>query len=244
MNAASPSARFEVHRFPGVAELTAAVAARWLSELAAPRLPGKPFTVALSGGRIATPLYRAVVAASAARRTDWTDVAFFLADERWVPLNDPESNFRLAREELFTPLNLASAQLHPLHVHEDLEFATAQAQAEVLRATSRAPTGEPIFDLILLGMGEDGHVASLFPDAPPAVVGSRAVYLAVTGPKPPPQRVTLSYAALAAARRVWVLVSGPGKAAAWTESLRPDGVTPLARVLQSRRQTVLFTDLP
>lgn len=239
-----PIDRCEVHRFPGVPELTEAVAARWLAELTAPRVPGKPFTVALSGGRIAPPLYRAIVAASNARPTDWTDVAFFLADERWVPLDDPESNFRLAREGLFTPLKLATTQLHPLHVHDDLEFATAQAQAEVLRATSRTADGDPIFDLILLGLGEDGHVASLFPGAPPVITESRAVYLAVTGPKPPPQRVTLSYAVLAAARRVWVLVSGPGKADAWAESLRPEGTTPLARVIRSRRHTVLFTDLP
>ena len=98
-----------------------------------------------------------------------------------------------------------------------------------------------MIDLVFLGMGEDAHVASLFPSDTEAIK-SQAVYRAVTGPKPPPRRVTLGYAALSAAREVWVLASGRGKAEALRASLSKSGDTPLARVLQSRENTEILTD--
>jgi 6-phosphogluconolactonase len=103
---------------------------------------------------------------------------------------------------------------------------------------------QPILDLIFLGMGEDGHVASLFPGEMETADSGKAVYRAVNhSPKPPPNRITLGYPAIAAARHVWVLVSGAGKAAALLESLKPDGKTPLARVIQSRSMTKIFSDI-
>jgi 6-phosphogluconolactonase len=230
--------------FPNTRALTDAVARRWLAEVTAGATHGKGFSVALSGGRIARPLYETVVATTGTRLEPWREVEFFFADERWVPLDDPASNYRLARQYLFDPLRIANHRVHPLQVSGELEFAVTQAQAEVLRATTLNVQGDPVLDLVILGMGEDGHVASLFPDAPPAVFESRAVYLAVRGPKPPPQRVTLSYAVLAAARRVWVLVSGAGKGSVLKASLAAAATTPLAHVLRSRRHTVLFTDSP
>ena len=235
--------RIELLRFPDAASLADAAGRRWVAEVAAGATHGKAFSVALSGGRIAPALYAAAVAASSGGVDLWREVEFFFADERWVPLDDPESNYRLARQHLFDPLGIADRRIHPLSVSADIECAVAQAQADVLRATTVNEHGDPMFDLVLLGMGEDGHVASLFPDAPPAVSQSRAVYLPVTGPKPPPQRVTLSYAVLAAARRVWVLASGPGKQAALDASMGPGGRTPLARVVESRKHTVILTDV-
>ena len=101
--------------------------------------------------------------------------------------------------------------------------------------------GQPVIDLVFLGMGEDAHVASLFPGDTEAVE-SQVVYRAVTGPKPPPRRITLGYPALAAAREVWVLASGEGKAGALRDSLDAGSDTPLGRVLQSREETEIFTD--
>ena len=105
-------------------------------------------------------------------------------------------------------------------------------------------TGRPILDLALLGMGEDGHVASLFPKDMAQMTATSDVYRAVVGPKPPPNRVTLCYGALEAAREAWVLVSGPGKAEALRESLSPAGRTPLAQVIQLRAITSVYTDIP
>ena len=104
-------------------------------------------------------------------------------------------------------------------------------------------TGQPELDLVFLGMGEDGHVASLFPRASEEAVRSKSVYLPVIASKPPPQRITLNFAALAAARQVWVLVSGAGKQSALRESLSEAGRTPLVRVLRARGQTLVFSDL-
>ena len=93
-------------------------------------------------------------------------------------------------------------------------------------------------------MGEDGHVASLFPNAPASVIQCETPYLAVrSSSKPPPLRISLSYAAIAAARDAWILISGAGKEAALRESLRPNARTPLARILRSRGRTRIFTDI-
>ena len=101
--------------------------------------------------------------------------------------------------------------------------------------------GQPVLDLVFLGMGEDGHVASLFPNDTEAFE-NHAVYRAVTGPKLPPRRITLGYPALIEARAVWVLASGEGKADILRASLTDDNSTPLARVLSSRTHTEIFTD--
>ena len=101
--------------------------------------------------------------------------------------------------------------------------------------------GQPKLDLIFLGMGEDGHVASLFPEDKEALE-SKAVYRVVTSPKPPPRRITLGFPALAAAHEVWVLASGEGKAEALRQSQSPKGNTPLAKVLRDRTHTEIFTD--
>jgi 6-phosphogluconolactonase len=101
-----------------------------------------------------------------------------------------------------------------------------------------------MFDLIFLGLGEDGHVASLFPGEPENISICRTVYRAVmNSPKPPPQRVTLGFQAIAAANQVWMLASGMGKTGALQESISPGGATPFARVLKLRTQTRIFTDI-
>ena len=92
-------------------------------------------------------------------------------------------------------------------------------------------------------MGEDGHVASLFPGEPEGVSGNPAVFRSVTAVKPPPKRLTLGYPALAAASQVWVLASGSGKEGALRNSLSPNGSTPLARVIKLRSQTRILTDI-
>lgn len=219
-----------------------------LREHLAARLPAAPvFTLALSGGRLAGPLGDALVAAERAGHAPVLTapaVHFFFADERCVPPEHPESNFAQAQARLFGPLEVPPERVHRLRGEADPAAAAAQAEQE-LRALTATPPGQwPRLDLVLLGMGEDGHVASLFPEAPAAVTESRSVYIPVTGPKPPPQRLTLTYAALAAARALWVLVSGPGKAATLAAALRPDSRLPLARVLREQPKARVFTDLP
>ena len=103
----------------------------------------------------------------------------------------------------------------------------------------------PVLDLVLLGMGEDGHVASLFPGDAKTGSDSQSVFLSVeNSPKPPPSRVSLGHAAIAAAREVWVLASGSTKQAALVESLREGGTTPLAEVIRRRISVKIFSDMP
>ena len=102
---------------------------------------------------------------------------------------------------------------------------------------------QPILDLIFLGMGEDGHVASLFPGESDVLILDKVIYRAVkNSPKTPPNRVTLGYTTITAAKQVWVLVSGAGKEAALRESFSSEGRTPLARVAQFRTRTRIFCD--
>jgi 6-phosphogluconolactonase len=230
----SPDVSFELLSFSGPDELARAAARDWLARIAdAPQ-----FTVALSGGRIATNLF----SATAKLARDFPSihkVQFFWADERCVPPDHPDSSYRTARELLFEPLKIPPANIHRIR-GEDPPPAAAQAiTTDLLRITTKNARGIPVFDLIFLGMGEDGHVASLFPGAPP----HPGIYYPVIGPKPPPQRITLSYSVIAAAHQVWVLASGPGKEEALGASLQPDGKTPLAQVLRSRAETKIFSDV-
>ena len=242
---------FELRSFSSADELASHTASAWLDEIESAKRAGKTHCVALSGGRITHNFFTAAVEQAGLRRVGDggtpslpANVHFFWADERCVPLADPESNFKLANELLFAPLNIPAKQIHRIHGEDSPQVAAKLAEDELSRVVSVDKNDQPVLDLIFLGMGEDGHVASLFPVAPPEILNCTAPFLVVeNSPKPPPRRISLSYAAIAAAKEVWVLVSGAGKGAALRDSLRPDGRTPLARVLQTRSRTNIFSDV-
>jgi len=235
---------YALQSYPDAPSLALAAGSQLLDVLEKHGAAGPAFALALSGGRIARPFYEAIVSGSRARKVSPHQVEFFFADERAVPLNDPESNYRLAHESLFEPLAIQQTTVHAIDASKDAAAAAERAEGELRRVTAAKPGAMPVLDLVILGMGEDGHVASLFPGAPAAAVTTRAAYVAVRGPKPPPQRVTLTYGCLAAARQVWVLVSGPSKAGALRVSLAPASITPLGRVLQARKSSLIFSDCP
>jgi 6-phosphogluconolactonase len=200
--------------------------------------------VALSGGRITQKFFTATVEQAKTLAISFERVHFFWADERCVPPTDPESNFKLANELLFAPLKIPASQIHRIRGEDSPKVAVKLAEEELRRVLSLRADNQSALDLIFLGMGEDGHVASLFPGASPEILNCASLFLAIeNSPKPPPRRISLSYAAIAAAKQVWVLVSGAGKEAALRESLRPGGQTPLARVIQSRSRTKIFSDI-
>jgi len=230
--------------FASADALFATVAARWRTDLAA-RPRGVRYCLALSGGRSAQGLFMALTAVWTPPPDGLVDVHFFWADERCVPSADSASNFGLAQHGLLGPLGVPPAQIHRVHGELEPGRAAAEASLELCQTAPTQHQGIPVLDLVLLGMGEDGHVASLFPEVPmiePAAAGSEAVYRAVASPKLPRDRVTLDYATLAAARRVWVLVTGADKQDALKRSLRPDGKTPLARLGRLRGVTWVFVD--
>jgi len=235
----------ELISFATADELAQAVASAWLDEIEAANRAGKMHCVALSGGRIARKFFTAVAEQAGTRAISFGHVHFFWADERCVPPDDPESNFYLANERLFVPLKIGDAQIHRIHGEDPPEAAAKAASTEISQVAPLNKAGQPVLDLIFLGMGEDGHVASLFPVESNVLILDKVIYRAVkNSPKPPPNRVTLGYAAIAAAKQVWVLVSGIGKEAALRESLFSKGRTPLARVTQFKTHTKIFSDFP
>jgi 6-phosphogluconolactonase len=233
-----------VESLPSDDALAAAAATMWLDAVAAATAAGRDFTVAVSGGRVMRKFFAAAATLAAARRVNFSRVHFFWADERCVPPDDVASNFRLAQEELLQPAGIPGANIHRVRGELGPAQAAQAAAAEMRRVCGAAGEAMPALDLVLLGMGEDGHVASLFPGNADTAADLASVFLPVRdAPKPPPARVTLGHGPLAAARAVWVLACGPGKQAALRESLAATGTTPLARVIQRRAATTIFTDL-
>lgn len=223
-------------------ELAATAAGDWIAELGR-RDTAQPYGVALSGGRIAKSLYGEIAAQARAASLDWSHVHFFWADERCVPPEHPESNFRLAREGMFDPLGISPDQIHRVRGEEDCGAAAEEAEAEIRRVLPLDAAGQPVLDLIFLGIGEDGHVASLFPGEPPEQVDSARIYRHVVGPKPPPHRVTLGYSTIAAARQVWIMASGAGKANAYKQLIEREAGLPVVRVITGRKYSRLYEDI-
>jgi 6-phosphogluconolactonase len=236
--------RSELIPFPDTETLVQQVAGRWLDAVDAAAASGKPFHVALSGGRVAGRFMAAAHGLGTARGTRWDNVHFHWGDERCVPPDHADSNYKLAQSALLDPAGIDAARRHRLRGELPPEEAARLAEVELARVTGTVSGSVPVLDLVFLGMGEDGHVASLFPGATEAVVNSTRWVIPVIGPKPPPQRLSLTFQVLAAAKEVWVLASGAGKEQALAESLRLGGSTPLAHLLSLRSHTRIMTDLP
>ena len=234
---------FDIIRMPDDAALAREVAALWLARVAAAAREGCPHRVALPGGRITRRFLSEAARQASAAGVSLAGVDFLWGDERCVPPDDPESNHRLARETLLAPMAVPDARIHRVLGELDPASAAAMAERELRRLTGVDGGSWPVLDLVFLGMGEDGHVASLFPGTPDAIADAPAVYVPVTGPKPPPRRVSLTFGALRAAKDVWVLASGAGKEDALRASLAPGSNTPLGRVLRERARTTVFTDI-
>ncbi|MHC1769365.1 MAG: 6-phosphogluconolactonase [Verrucomicrobiia bacterium] len=229
-------------------EILAEEAARlWLETLAARDRKGSPCLAAVSGGRIARNFFAALTAQVRSGKGTLDRVEFFWADERCVPYMDPQSNFRLASETLFEPLGIPLGCTHRIPGELPPENAAAEAERLLLDLAPLGADGQPVLDFVFLGMGEDGHVASLFPNEPQALVESKCPYRLVHSPKPPPLRITLNYGPILAARNVWVLASGAGKRKALDRSLAGSPDTPLGRLLAKRGERAsvrIFTDVP
>jgi len=235
---------FELISCPNPEELSRQAAQAWLDKVTAANQADRSHFVALSGGRITLKLFAAVIERSRSQSVSWRNVHFFWADERCVPPEDRDSSYGVAKAAFLDPLRIESGNIHRVRGEAPLERATEWAIDEIKRVVPLNSAGQPVFDLIWLGMGEDGHVASLFPRETEDERMDPAIYRAITNsPKPPPDRVTLGYRAIAGATEVWVLVSGAGKEEALEASLHSKGKTPLGRVLEMRPRTRILSDL-
>lgn len=230
-------------KFDSPEQLAERVAADWVESIRAASRAGRRQTVALSGGRIAKTFFEATTRLAYAEAVSFRNVDIFWADERCVPATSTDSNYKLAKDHLLDPLALNPVHVHSLCSGDDGRSSSVQAAEKLKRVAPSNGSGVPEIDLIFLGLGEDGHVASLFPEENEPTRNLPDIYRPVIATKPPPQRITIGYNVIAAAKEVWVLASGAGKATALAESLKPDGKTPLARVLQNRARTHIYSDL-
>jgi 6-phosphogluconolactonase len=174
------------------------------------------FTVALSGGSTPRPLYTLLAKKPFIKRIDWSRVHLFWGDERCVPPDDPQSNYRMVRETLLAALAVPPEHIHRIQGEEEPESAAARYEQVLQTFFGSIGKNHPpraTFDLVLLGMGDDGHTASLFPGSP-AVTEERRWVLPQYVEAVSMWRITLTPAAINAAKNTLFMVSGSGKAEA------------------------------
>ncbi len=242
------SAGPELHIIENSGELAAEAADLfvWLGNQAIQA--GGRFRVALSGGSTPKALHSALAAPGRARQLDWTQVEFFFGDERCVPPDHPESNFGMADETLFRPLAIKRDRIFRMNGEaKEQEQAAREYEAVLHRQFETKPPAWPRFDLILLGLGEDGHTASLFPGTDALNERTRLV-VASRSPKGIAQRLTLTIPVVNQARAVVFLVSGSGKAVVVKKVLegqRVEGARfPAALVRPEQGRLIWFLDQP
>lgn len=216
------------------AEAVAATAAADLAQL----LEGSdgPFHLALAGGRTPERLYRRL----AGMDLPWNRLHIWFGDERAVPPDDPDSNERMSREALLDHVPIPPGQIHPMRpAVTTIRHDAAAYRRELSRWAPRDPAGWPIFDLVLLGLGADGHTASLFPGSCALHEAHRSV-VANYAPKLRAWRMTLTYPAINAARRVWLLATGAEKAGAVARLRSGDASAPAARLAPAGEYRILL----
>ncbi len=185
-------------------------AAKYIAQLATEATAKRGrFTVAFSGGSLPKLVCPSLVALPLKEQIDWSSWHVFWADERCVPLEHSESNYRLTKEYLFDHVDLLPAQIYP--IEPTLSPAQA-AQTYQSNLQNLFQTELPTFDLILLGMGPDGHTASLFPQHALLNETNRWVAPITDSPKPPPERITLTLPVINHARQVVFVATGASKA--------------------------------
>jgi 6-phosphogluconolactonase len=202
------------------------------------------FAIALSGGSTPKNLYT-LIAANASASLPWDRMFFFWGDERHVPQDNPDSNYRMAKESLLSKIAVPPANIFPIPAENPDASAAAEAYEDTLRKFFALAPGEfPRFDLILLGMGPDGHTASLFPETVALQEKSRLV-VANWVEKLNASRITFTLPVLNAARCVAFLVSGTDKAAVLHEVLEgnaPAEKYPSKLVRPSDGRLIWFVD--
>ena len=176
--------------------------------------------LALAGGETPRGCYERLAQAPYCDTLPWARVFVFWSDERQVPLDDPASNYRMAKEALLDNVPIPPAQIFPF-VNDPV--------SELLRMPANGE-GVPRFDIIHLGLGEDGHTASIFPGSPAMDYPQALIYRETNAPKPPPKRLTLTAPVLNAARAVLFMVQGAGKRDALAQVLRRDPALPASHV--------------
>ena len=234
----------EIRSYPSLPELSRA-AAEFICDLAEARIKEKNiFTLVLSGGSTPRLLYEELARQAISKRIDWQKTHIFWGDERYLPPDHPDSNYRLAFQTLVSKVDIPPANLHQILTEGRSANGAAEAYEKTLRHFFRPSAGSeehtylPSFDLVLLGLGEDGHTASLFPgDAALEEKYRWVVTVDGASASPPVPRITLTLPVLNKAECVIFLVSGSDKKEVFAEIINNPGTAayPAARVRPSGR---------
>jgi len=231
-------ARVEVHEDADA--LSTAVAGELLSRIADLQAAGDVPHIVLTGGTIAETIHREVARLTPESGVDWGAVEVWFGDERYVGPDSPDRNVGQARAAFLDTVGVPAHRVHAMPSTADADDVDAAAEAYEAELHERGPAA---FDILMLGVGPDGHVASLFPGFDQVDITDRTT-VAVTGsPKPPPERVSLTLPRLNKSTAVWFLVSGEGKAEAVGRALGGADVhdVPAAGVT-GREETIWFLD--
>jgi len=225
--------------------LGASVAARFITKIIDVIDDQGSASIAISGGSVSTLVLAAIGQSPARESVDWSKVHVWWVDERWVPTGDADRNDTGTQTDFFDHVSIPEANIHRVAASDEgltIEEA-ADRYAEELAGAAREGAVAPSFDITLLGVGPDGHTASLFPEFPQLSVTDRSVVSVDESPKPPSQRLTLTFPVINASQRVWVILSGAEKASVLGLALAGASVddVPVGGV-QGRKRTVFFVD--
>ena len=223
-----------VEVLPDADALAAAIAGRLCTLVAELQAQERTPRIVLTGGTIAAAAYERIDANAA----DWAGVALWFGDERFMPEGHADRNDQQARDAFLD--RVGATRVHSV-AGNDCSLSAAEAADQYAATLPDEP-----FDLVLLGMGPDGHVASLFPHHPLLQETGRACAELFDSPKPPPVRISMTFPTLNRTRAAWFLVSGGDKADAVARALASDGTvneTP-ARGVQGRQETAWLLDVP
>jgi 6-phosphogluconolactonase len=229
--------------FDGLDPLIWAAATRLEEQARVKAIEKKPFYVALSGGSTPKPLYQLLGSSTFAGRLRWKNIHFFQVDERCVPPDDPQSNYRMIRQTLLETTPLPPENFHRMAAERaDRDQAASEYAEEMAGIVKPAPLEFPRLDLVFLGMGPDGHTASLFPGSAGLEEHTKWV-VPNFAPKLNSFRLTLTLPVLNAAARVIFLVAGADKAETLRQVMKgPQGQFPAQFIQPTNGKVSWFLD--
>jgi 6-phosphogluconolactonase len=226
--------------------LADAVATRFVHRLGKGRSDGRPLHVSLTGGSMGSAVLAAAARHPRRERIDWSRVHVWWSDERFVAREHGDRNEKQAREALLDSIDIPAQNVHTMAASDDgiqLDAAAERYAAELAGFPQEDGTPWPSFDICFLGVGPDGHIASLFPDRPEILVTDRVTLAVRDSPKPPPDRISLTRPVINGSRRVWLVLAGADKAAALGLALAGASYASVpAAGAKGRRRTVFFVD--
>ncbi len=224
--------------------LAGAVAARFITKVVDLQDEQSEVNIVLTGGTVGIAVLAAINASPARDNVDWSRVQLWWGDERWLPRGDKERNDQQARDAFIDHVALREENIHYFPASDgdlDLDAAALHYAEELAAAGDGSPM--PHFDITFLGVGPDGHIASLFPNREGIRVTDSTVIGVRNSPKPPPERLSLTIGAINSSDRVWLVMAGADKASALGLALAGVSMFEVpAAAAEGRKRTVFFVD--